>query len=88
MTAAVITLGILCAALVTALVLVVRLLLQRITTAETAVADERRELLNRIQRPDVLPIASSTPFVVPEQEPDDIGEVGEITFDVDKLLTD
>lgn len=62
---------------------------EKLHVAERAAwTDERRELLNRIQHPEILPTAASAPFVVPEFEPDDIGQVGEIEFDVEKLLAD
>ena len=48
-------------------------------TAQWAV--ERRELLNRIQRPDHIPVAAHPDFVMPELEPDDIGLVGTITYE-------
>lgn len=38
---------------------------------------ERRELLNRVQRPDILPVAQSA-FVQPEVEPDEFNLIGSI----------
>ena len=41
-------------------------------------ASERRELLNRIQRPELLPIAPERDFVIPEVEPDEFDMIGSI----------
>lgn len=52
----------------------------RIERADRAKAweDERRELLNRIQRPDLLPAQAAEPIMVPDREPDEWNRVGEI----------
>lgn len=39
---------------------------------------ERRELLNRVQRPEQLPSPQITDFVIPEYEPDEFDLVGVI----------
>jgi hypothetical protein len=49
--------------------------------AETAWTQERRELLNRIQRPEQLPVPEAQEFVIPERELDEWAKVG--TLDVD-----
>ena len=41
-------------------------------------ASERRELLNRVQRPEVLPSPQIADFVIPEVEPDEFDFVGQI----------
>lgn len=46
---------------------------------ELAWVEERRELLNRIQAPERLPVAQTAePFVIPEHEPDQYNQVGQI----------
>lgn len=58
------------------------LLIERMHDGErTAWAAERRELLERIQRPDRIPAAPRTDFVVPEREPDEWGKVGSVEID-------
>ena len=44
---------------------------------------ERRELLNRIQRPEWLPVASEG-FEMPEPEPDEFNMIGTISEAVDE----
>lgn len=61
-----------------ALVAVVFLLLRHFAASERAWADERRELLNRVQRPDHIPLPSTEQFVFPEQEDDELNKVGTI----------
>ena len=80
---AVITLGILAVALTAALVLVVRYFLADISEREDAISlerigwvEERRELLNRIQRPEYVPTMPVMDFRVPELEPDEFDLVG------------
>lgn len=46
--------------------------------AQAAWVTERRELVNRVQAPQHVPQGPVTEFVVPELEPDEIGEVGTI----------
>lgn len=68
------------ALLAVALVAVVHLLLRERRHAEAAWASERSELLNRIQRPDVVHLPGAVDFKVPEEaEPDDSHLVGQIT---------
>ena len=55
---------------------IVFLFLRAQQTAERAWADERRELLNRIQRPDMVPLTAAKPFIAPDPEPDEIDLVG------------
>ena len=43
--------------------------------------EERRELLNRIQHPEIVPVKPAANYVVPEQEPDGWNEIGAIEFD-------
>jgi len=51
---------------------------QRFAEVERAYVLERRELLNRIQRPDMIPVRAPDAFVQPESEPDQIDLVGVI----------
>ena len=46
--------------------------------AEAAWTRERRELLTRIQAPERIPILESEPLDMPEREPDQFGQVGEV----------
>ena len=75
---------ILAATLAGAVVAVVALLDRSHREQAAQWALERRELLTRIQRPEIVPVASPAPFVVPDPEPDEIGKVGTI----DWLATD
>lgn len=61
-----------------ALVAVVYMFIAAQAATDTAIADERRELLNRIQRPEQLPVAAMPAFVFPEPVEDEIGLVGTI----------
>lgn len=63
-----------------ALVVVVLLLLRHFAEAQAQWAVERRELLNRVQRPDHIPVAPRPEFVLPELEDDLTAEVGTITY--------
>ena len=47
---------------------------------------ERRELLNRVQRPEVTPFTPVEAFAYPEAEADGIEEVGTVKFDDEALL--
>lgn len=85
---ALIVLGVALVLALIALVVIVREILARHATEQASWTDERRELLNRIQRPEFLPVASPGNYVIPEPEPDEIGQVGEIMFDPDALLAD
>lgn len=60
-----------------ALVAIVHLLLRHFRDEAADWATERRELLTRIQRPDLVPLSSVT-YSQPESEPDEIGLVGTI----------
>lgn len=63
-----------------AIVAIVFLLLRSHSSQATAWALERRELLNRVQRPEVLPFASASQYVLPEPEVDELERVGTITY--------
>jgi len=78
-------------ALVVALVAVAYLLLRSQARADAAherdreawVA-ERRELLNRVQRPEQIPVGTAS-FVFPaEQEIDEIAQVGQIDYSMEE----
>ena len=64
--------------LAVALVAVVHLLLRYHRQAESTWEKERRELLNRIQRPEVVPLPDVPGFVLPEPEEDFSALVGTI----------
>jgi hypothetical protein len=49
---------------------------------------ERRELLNRIQRPEMVPLPTAEGFVVPERLPDEWAQVGQIDIDPEWGLSD
>jgi hypothetical protein len=62
-------------------------LLLRAHAQETAHwALERRELLNRIQRPEQIPLPSASEFVFPEPEPDEINRVGTIEYQPEEAV--
>jgi hypothetical protein len=61
-----------------ALVAVVYLMLRHQRVSESAWTEERRELVNRIQAPERLPIAPQPTFEMPEFEPDEMHLVGTI----------
>jgi hypothetical protein len=62
-----------------AIVAVVFLMLKHQTVQEQAWTAERRELLERIQRPDRIPTSTIDPFVFnTDTEPDEFGLVGTI----------
>lgn len=48
-------------------------------------ADERRELLNRIQQPQFIPTGAADGWKFPENEPDEIGLVGTVAIDPEYL---
>jgi hypothetical protein len=82
---AVISLAAVCAALVLALTLIVRGFVAHVRELEDGMSleriawvEERRELLNRIQRPEYVPTAPAVRFEIPEPEPDDFEQVGTI----------
>ena len=56
--------------LAVALVAVVHILQRQHREAEQAWEAERRELLNRIQRPEMLPVPAGATFELPEPEED------------------
>ena len=66
--------------MITALVFLIIVLAREYTIAleRREWASERRELLNRIQRPEVLPVVSERDFVIPEVEPDEFDMIGSI----------
>jgi hypothetical protein len=66
-----------------ALVAVVLLFLRRQHATEAATTVERRELLTRIQRPELIPVGHNQAFDIPDPEPDEFDMVGEI-FDAPK----
>ena len=45
---------------------------------EQAWVEERRELLNRVQAPERIPLPASIPFEIPEHEPDEYGLVNQV----------
>jgi hypothetical protein len=49
---------------------------------------ERRELLTRIQRPEIVPTRDVAEFELPEREPDEWGKVGAVDIDPDYGLSD
>ena len=50
---------------------------------------ERRELINRIQHPEILPLGREPePYEIPERQPDEWAKVGEITIDPEYGLSD
>lgn len=64
--------------MITALVFLIIVLAREYTIAleRREWACERRELLNRVQRPEVLPSPQIADFVIPEVEPDEFDLVG------------
>lgn len=69
---------IIAAVLALALVAVVYLMLRHAAEAERAWTAERRELLSRIQRPELLPSPTGEPFAFPDTEPDQLELIGTI----------
>lgn len=65
------------------IVAAVFLCLRHISQLEASWADERRELLNRIQRPEIVPVKPTEGYVIPDQEPDGWNDIGEIVYDPD-----
>ena len=63
------------------LALIVRMLTEAQGQLEASWVQERRELLERIQRPEHPPITSGARFEAPEQEPDEWNLVGTISYD-------
>jgi hypothetical protein len=55
------------------------------SSAQEEWLEERRELLNRIQHPEVMPMAPVSDFKAPERPPDEWTKVGTIEIDFDKL---
>lgn len=76
-----IVLGAVCVALVVALVVIVRALTGAYRASEGHWAEERRELLNRIQAPERLPVSAPATWASPDDEPDDFALVGTIQID-------
>lgn len=64
------------------------LCLRHISRLEDAWSDERRELLTRIQHPEIVPVKAADDYKIPEQIPDEWNLVGEITHDPDYGLND
>jgi hypothetical protein len=62
------------------LVLAVRWFVTAQAEAEARWSLERRELLNRIQRPEAVPLHPVANFQAPDTEPDDIELVGTIAY--------
>jgi hypothetical protein len=71
-----------------ALVAVVVILLRHFASQAKAWGEERRELLNRIQAPERIPVASAQVYEVPEREPDEWATVGTISIDPEYGLED
>jgi len=65
------------------LVAIVTFLLRYHAKQAEAWTRERRELLNRVQRPEVIPVSAGDGFAVPDTAPDEINLVGQIDFDPD-----
>ena len=62
-----------------ALVAIVCLFLRERASERSETARERSELLNRIQRPEFIPVAQQPAYEYPEdEEPDELGMVGQI----------
>lgn len=76
-----IELAVIAGLLAVALVAVVYLGADHLRRSEHAWFEERRELLNRIQRPEMLPQSVSAVVPLPEPEPDEIRLVGTMHFD-------
>ena len=76
-----IVVGIVAIGLAVALVAVVRILTVAHAASEREWAVQRRELLERIQRPERPPTVTGARFEVPEQEPDEWNLVGTISHD-------
>ena len=51
-------------------------------------AEERRELVTRIQAPERVPVPAATEFVIPESKPDEWATAGQIEFDPEYGLSD
>lgn len=64
-----------------ALVLIVRMLLASHREAEAAWTVERRELVNRVQAPERIPVALPEGMDFPEPEVDEMAMVGQIVYD-------
>lgn len=64
-----------------ALIAVVWMLLHTHAAEQKAWTVERRELLERIQRPEHIPLHLPEAFAFPEQESDEFDKVGSIHFD-------
>lgn len=64
-----------------ALVVVVLAFLWDRRQTEDKWAAERRELLNRVQFPDRMPVEAPADFRVPELEPDELNLVGTIRYE-------
>ena len=59
-----------------ALVILAFLFLHHLSQSERAWTLERRELLTRIQRPELIPTDQARELVIPDDEPDEIDLVG------------
>lgn len=81
MTEALIVLAVALLASIWVTFLVARMLNDGHRNLEAQWAKERDKLLERIQRPDRIPAAPRTDFVVPEREPDEWGKVGSVEID-------
>ncbi len=66
-----------------AVIAVVFLFLRHQSRQEQAWTLERRELLTRIQRPEMIPIPAAEPFQFDEREPDEFDLVGTINPQVE-----
>lgn len=56
--------------------------------AETAWTVERRELVNRVQAPDRLPVEAQQMVEIPERQPDEWAKVGTVDIDPEYGLDD
>lgn len=72
-------------AVVVALVREHRKAVERLTSAHRASEEawivERRELVNRVQAPERIPLTAPTHFEMPEMEPDESHLVGTVNYD-------
>lgn len=71
-----------------AIIVVLIVVLRSHAAAQAQWAAERRELVNRVQRPEFLPVGPVEPYVMPEREPDEWAKVGQIDIDDNYGLED
>lgn len=71
-----------------AMFVVILVLVRSAQAAEARWASERRELLNRIQRPEYIPRDTSQVYEIPERDPDEWAKVGTVDIADDYGLDD